>query len=103
MENQSEQNFFRRHLRYIQPYQCTTLVNCTNACGLVLSSVSRCLEPVMKHEARVFDILHKEYQLSLAFHKFSHCVHSTVSLYIAILSLHYPSIGTESCKAFLLH
>ena len=26
-------------------------------CGLVLSSVSRCLEPVMKHEARVFDIL----------------------------------------------
>ena len=24
--------------------------------GLVLSSVSRCLEPVMKHEARVFDM-----------------------------------------------
>ena len=26
------------------------------SCGLVLSSVSRCLEPVMKHEARVFDM-----------------------------------------------
>ena len=26
------------------------------ALGLVLSSVSRCLEPVMKHEARVFDM-----------------------------------------------
>ena len=24
------------------------------SCGLVLSPVSRCLEPVMKHEARVF-------------------------------------------------
>ena len=31
-----------------------------SACGLVLSLLSRCLEPLMKHEARVFDILHKK-------------------------------------------
>ena len=67
-ENMSLHNFLLFHLRISKTCE-KTLASCFitgskprnrwkhSACGLVLSSVSRCLEPVMKHEARVFDIL----------------------------------------------